>query len=286
MTSSTFDTIPMRLVGRLLEEGLVVENAWISFTASRQLALFVYFSVYPFSLEEGLAKKLKMVVTQAAVCMARHQEFEYFLAIVERPNGFQTQAPARIKFNASDIMRFQRNDMAFEDLLAGCAAHEKEDWVSRVSGAGNWSSGLARCKIVAFSEERANWKIATLLNRVPDLVHGALEYHGIPVDAVDVRHDDQGILSLYVEFPIDEKTENLTPQYMASIVHCMSPYLKEFPAIDRLMIWTRPEYEDAMVAISRFYVSRQDVLDCQANAQDIQQLLNNSVSCNPRALRK
>jgi len=273
--------LPIRLAGRLLEEGLVVDQAWISTTVEDELALFVDFVVYPFSLEDGVSQKLKHVVDRIAVCFTQHSQLKHFLAFVVRPNGYQSQFSAFFKLNSADMIRYHREELSFTDLLAGSAKLEKGDWQSRADGTGRWMSQISRASISTFADEAKNWGIKTLLNRVPDLIYGALEYRSVPVDVVDIRNDRDGILALYVEFPIDEHTESLRPKYIAAVVDCASPYLAEFPAIARLSIWTRPEYEDVMTTISPSYVSSHDAMDWQGSTQDIQELLKKSVAYNP-----
>lgn len=276
MSSSNLETIPMRLIGRLLEEGHVVERAWISTTVDQELALCVDFTVYPFSLEDGTSQKLRSVVDQAAVCFARHRELKHFFAFVERPNGLHGTT-THFKWKSGDIVRYQRSEIQFQDLLNGSAKREKSDWTLRSAEVGRWASEITRSNISKFSDERKKWRLRTLLNRLPDLLHGAFEYRGVPVASVDIRNDREGILSLYVEFPIDEETENLKPQFIKTIVDCVAPYFREFQGIARLAIWTRPEYEEAMIAISSFYIARHDLLNWEEEQRGLQDLLNKAV---------
>jgi hypothetical protein len=280
MASLNLENIPLRLVGRLLERGVVLERSWITHTTPDELALFVDFTVYPLTLEEGRSQKLRLVIDEAAAYLSEYRQLKHVIARIERPNGFQSTS-IHVKLASESILSYQRKEIDFTALVGRSTKCEKHDWQCSAYGATEWMSRISRAEVSSVTEEAKKWSVRALLNCVPDLIYGRLEYLRVPVEAVDIRIDDHGVLGLRVEFPIDEMTDHLRNQYIASVATCVTQYLKEFPVIGRLMVWTRPEYEEPMVAISTLYVPSRDVIAWQEGAQEIERLLEKAVEYNP-----
>lgn len=255
--------IPDILIGKLLQANITVQSAGLSQDTNNDLALFIELSINNGIFEDMLSDLLFSIGKNVSEFLTLYPQIESLVVYATSTTQGRWGTSKKLKIKSRNVLEWHTETVSDEFFLS-CFVPENNWILQQETRASKWES------LIGLRLEELTKTLH--LDRAPHLLIGKLWSDEFTLDTANIHRDKDGELTLYAEFPVDEKTEAIMHENILKVARCSVEFLLVFPELKRLSIWTRPEYDDK-IAISSFWWLRENVIEWNQNKLTDFQLL-------------
>ena len=262
--SIRLEHVPDVVVGKLLAGGVAVECS-IGNDVDNALSAFVSSIGVLGSLDQGFSGFVLNVTLGCAEFFNSYPALSWLVIRAEgAPNtdsGPYDRSPTRIARFSAKAVRAQ----GVQASKVNITLSESSVAASFPEAGASWSDLFEGQDAVSQDDplpRPVGYRRIPFLNRLPWIQVGQLRAQGVNVDEAHLSYDRDGKLTLHFEFPlgpVDDVDENRRRSDILKIVECSAFSFRRYPELQRLAIWTRPEWSD-QIAILPFWLRCEDVL--------------------------